>query len=273
MAMYVNGAWSCAGGGGGGGSYTFRNNLTNSVRYGRFHPARFVGDERLVDDFMPGKNSSAMIGQLQWGISQLGSSCGDGYAPGAANHPGIYLMQAKTASGNGCVISLSDPNSGDVNSITSLGSGGVWSYWEAQAIIETDSSSVANVRYLTGFADKDNAYHPASGNEIAVRYDPSGGGCSSGESTTDWVYEVIVGGVQTCYDSGLAVAANTWYHTRIYSSTPGTIQFQINGANAGSIATAPTAVLTPEFLVQGTGTSSEILYVDWWAMKMQGLTR
>jgi len=69
------------------------------------------------------------------------------------------------------------------------------------------------------------------------------------------------------------VAANTWYHTRIYSSTPGTIQFQINGANSGSIAAAPVVATAPEFLVQGTGTGNEFLSVDWWAMKMQGLAR
>ena len=272
MAMYVNGAWSCAGGGSGGGSYTFRNNLTNNSGTVDFTPLD-SSVLSLVDDFMPGKNSSAMIGQLQWGISQLGSACGNGYAAGAANHPGMYLLQANTTSGNGCVISLSDPNSSDLNSIANLGSGGAWSYWESQAILLTDPNSVSAVRYLTGFADQNKAYHPSNGNEIAVRYDPAGGGCSSGESTVDWVYEVIVAGAQTCYDSGVAVAPNTWYHTRIYSSTPGTIQFQINGANAGSIAAAPTAALAPEFGIQGTGTSSKLMYVDWWAMKMQGLTR
>jgi hypothetical protein len=64
---------------------------------------------------------------------------------------------------------------------------------------------------------------------------------SSNESTTNWVYEVIVGGTKTCYNSGLAVAPNTWYHVRIYSATPGAIQFQINGSYSGSIAAAPTA--------------------------------
>lgn len=258
--------------GGSAGSYSFRNNLTNTSGTVDFTPLD-SSVLNLVDDFMPGKNSSAMIGQLQWGISQLGASCGNGYSTGVANHPGVYLMQANTTSGNGCVISLSDPNSSDLNSIANLGSGGAWSYWESQAILLTDPNSVAAVRYLAGFTDHNNSYHPAGGNQIAVRYDPAGGGCPSGESTVDWVYEVIVAGTQTCYDSGVAVAANTWYHTRIYSSAPGAIQFQINQANSGSIATAPTAAMAPEFLIQGTGTSSKLMYVDWWAMKMQGLTR
>jgi len=107
-----------------------------------------------------------------------------------------------------------------------------------------------------------------------VRYDSAGGGCSSNESTTNWVYEVIVAGTRSCYNSGLAVAPNTWYHVRIYSSTQGTIQFQINGAYSGSIAAAPTAALAPQFLnLTTSGTATANLFVDWWALKMQGLTR
>jgi hypothetical protein len=274
MAMYVNAAWSCAGGGaGGGGSYTFRNNLTNTSGTVDFTPLDSTVIN-LVDDFMPGKNSSVMIGQLQWGIGQLGSGCGTYYATGVANHPGIYYMQSSTTVGNGCTLTLSDPNAGDANSLANMGSGGAWSYWESQAIFQADHSSVANVQYLVGFSDNNGAYHPSGGNEIAVRYDPASTGCSSGtDSSTHWVYEVIVAGTKTCYDSGLAVAANTWYHTRIYSTTAGTIQFQINGAYSGSIAAAPTATLSPQFLIRGTGTGNESIFVDWWAMKIQGLTR
>lgn len=155
-----------------------------------------------------------------------------------------------------------------------LGSGGAWSYWETQAIFQTDTNSVALARYLVGFSDNNDAYHPAGGNEIAVRYDSAGGGCSSNESTTNWVYEVVVAGTKTCYNSGLAVAANTWYHVRIYSSTQGTIQFQINGANSGSIAAAPTVALAPQFINLTTSSIADAnLSVDWWGMKVQGLTR
>src|ERR1022692_1305312 len=53
----------------------------------------------------------------------------------------------------------------------------------------------------------------------------------------------------------------------------GTIQFQINGAHPASITTAPTANMTPQFIVLQTGAAFEGLSIDWWAMKMQGLTR
>ena len=45
MAMYVNGAWSCAGGGG-GRQLHFSQQPDEHIRDGRFHAARFFGDER-----------------------------------------------------------------------------------------------------------------------------------------------------------------------------------------------------------------------------------
>jgi hypothetical protein len=183
------------------------------------------------------------------------------------------LNSGNTPNG-GCALTLSDALTGAAYPVLNLGAGGAWSYWEAQAIFETDPNGVSSARYLVGFSDNNAAYHPASGNEIAVRYDAAGGGCSSNESTTNWVYEVIVAGTKSCYNSGLAVAPHTWYHVRIYSATQGTIQFQINGANSGSIAAAPTVAVAPQFLNIATSSAGPAdLSVDWWALKMQGLVR
>ncbi|HXM43471.1 MAG TPA: glycosyl hydrolase family 28-related protein [Bryobacteraceae bacterium] len=273
MAMYVNGAWSCAGGGsGGGGSYTFRNNLTNTAGTVDFTPLDSTV-MNAVEEFLPGKDSNGQLGTLHWDVVTLGSYCTDTMIQGVANHPGILSVDSSSTAGTGCSLTLSDATDGAVYAFANLGSGGAWSYWEAQAIFQTDSSSVAHAQYLVGFSDNQSAYHPSGGNEIAVRYDSAGGGCPANESTTNWVYEVIVAGTKTCVNSGLAVAANTWYHVRIYSLTQGTIQFQIDSANSGSVAAAPTATLTPQFINLSTGVSPEGLSVDWWAMKMQGLTR
>jgi hypothetical protein len=276
MAMYVNGAWSCAGAAGsGGGSYTFQNNLTNTAGTVDFTPLDSTV-MNAVDDFLPSSDQTSKIGQLGWGISPIASGC-LGYAAttGQANHPGIFYLNSGTTANGGCSMTLSDALSGAEYPLNNLGAGGAWTYWEAQAIFETDpSNGVASAKYLFGFSDNNGAYHPAGGNEIAIRYDSAGGGCPSNESTTNWVYELIVGGTKTCYNSGLAVVPGTWYHMRIYSSTQGTIQFQINGAYSGSIPVAPTATLAPQFinLTAQSGTEQN-LYVDWWAMKIQGLVR
>jgi hypothetical protein len=212
------------------------------------------------------------IGQLGWGLTPL-TSCGNAFVTGAASHPGIYFLNSGSASGSGCALSLSNVANGAAYPLTNLGAGGAWSSWNMQAIILTDQYGVSDARYLIGLSDNNGTYHPANGNEIAVRFDSGGGGCPSNESTTNWVYEVIVNGTKTCVNSGLAVAVNTWYHVSISSTAPGTIQFQINGAYAGSISTAPTATLGPLFMNLTTGGSTVSLSVDWWAMKVRGLAR
>ena len=261
--MLVNGS--------GGSSYTFRNNLVNTSGTVDFTPVdASVMD--AMDDFLPSKNSNGAIGTLHWGVSTLGTSCGSNMVASQSNHPGIFQIVSGSTPGDGCSLTLSDNTEGALYPFINFGSAAGLS-WEIQAIVQTDVSGVGNAKYLVGFSDSQSTYHPASGNDIAIRYDHSGGGCVSNESTTTWVYEVSVGGTKTCVNSGVAIASNTWYHLRIYSTAPGTIQFQINGANAGSIATAPTANMAPQFLTTSTGGSQESLFVDWWAMKIQGLTR
>jgi hypothetical protein len=272
MATYVNGAWSCAGGG--GSSYTFRDNLTNASGTVDFDPFDSTV-MNAVEEFLPSTSMTGRIGTLGWGAGAIGSGCSGYYmATGQANHPGIFFLNSGATSGGGCSLTLSDSLSGAHYPFLNMGVGGSWTYWETQAIFQTDTSGVASARYLIGFSDNNAAYHPAGGNEIAVRYDSAGGGCPSNESTTNWVYEAIVSGTKTCYNSGLTVAPNTWYHVRIYSATQGTIQFQINGAYSGSIAAAPTAALAPQFINLTTlNGTNEGLAVDWWAMKVQGLVR
>jgi len=276
MAMYVNGAWSCAGsGGGGGGSYTFRNNLTNTSGTVDFTPLDSTV-MNAVEEFLPSTSASGKLGTLGWGAGAVGAGgCSNYYmTTGQANHPGIFFLQSVGTAGDGCYLTLADSSDATEYPFVNMGTGGSWSYWETQAIFQTDASSVAHAQYVAGLSDNFSAYHPTGGNEIAVRYDSAGGGCPSNESTANWVYEVIVSGTKTCYNSGLAVTPNTWYHVRIYSATQGTIQFQINGAYSGTIAAAPTATLAPVFMNLSALAGWQVgLSVDWWAMKIQGLVR
>ena len=259
---------------GGGTTYTFGANLTTTGTAVDFNPVD-SSILNLVDDFFPGKVSGNLFTQLGWGVSVLNSSCGENFTNGVVNHPGILMLNASPSAGTGCLMSLADTQDGGNNKpLATLGTGGSWSSWDMQAIVHTDPDSVASVRYLVGFGDNDTAYHPAGGNEIAVRYDPAGGGCSSNESTANWVYEVVVSGTKTCVNSSVSVVANTWYHMDISSTTAGTINFKINGASAGTIATAPAAGVQPQLLVMSTGGgSNEFLWIDWWAMQMKGLVR
>lgn len=269
LAAHVSGAWSC--GGGAAGSYSFRDNLINTsgtVDFNPFDSTVFT----LVEEFMPSRTDNGMIGALGWSLNGIGAGYAPVFDPGVPNHPGIFRCQANGTAGAGCSVTLSDSQNGASYTIPNLGSGGSFTSWEAQAIIATDQFGIANGKYFAGFSDNQAAYHPAGGNSIAIRYDAAGGGCSSGESTVDWIYEVVVGGVKSCVDSGVAVATNTWYKFRIYSTNPGTIVFQINGANNGTIAAAPTVAMTPQF-ISISGGASLSLRMDWFAMKIRGMSR
>ena len=266
----ATGQWTQTNGSGFGSSNTFRNNLTNNGGTVDFTPLDATV-MNAVEDFLPSKNSNGTIGTLHWGVSTMGATCGSNMVQSQANHPGIYQIVSGTASGDGCSLTLSDNTEGALYPLVNMASG-AWSSWDLQAVVMTDTNGISGAKYLVGVSDNQSAYHSSGVNEISVRFDHVGGGCPSNESTTNWVYEVSVAGTKTCVNSGVAVVANTWYHMRMYSTTPGTVQFQINGANSGSVAAAPTASLAPQFLTTTTG-GSESLFVDWWAMKIQGLTR
>ena len=275
-----------AGAGGGGTTYTFRDNLANTSNTVDFNP--FDTGMFLYDEFMPSNRADSenfSIGQLNWGLYGMGggsTTAVGNWVIDPGGHPGIFRITGDTATaGHGASLTLADvydANAGTM-SLANLGTGGSFTYWETQSIIETDLTNIASTKYVVGFTDNTSTYHPATGNEIAVRYDTAGGGCPSGESTTDWVYEVIVAGSQFCLDSGVAVTPATWYKIRIFSSTPGTISFQI-GVSAGafgtvaSIAHAPTANLTPAFMSLNLGTGvAHYLYIDRWAIRIRGINR
>ena len=283
IATALNAAWSC-GVGSGGATYTFRDDLTNTSNTVDFNP--FDTGLFLIDEFMPNNRASVGtfgIGDLGWGLTCVGgSSCYAGDVADPGGHPGVFRISGGNATaGMGASLTLADvyDTPSGTMPVANLGTGGSFTYWETQAIVETDLGSAAASKYLVGFTDNTSTYHPSNGNQIAVRYDTAGGGCSTGESTVDWVYEVIVAGTQYCVDSGVVVTTATWYKIRIYSSTPGTINFQIGvsaGAfgGSGSIAHAPTAALTPNFMSVNTSTGAyHYLYIDRWAIKIRGLNR
>jgi hypothetical protein len=246
LASHINGAWQC-----GDGDYSLLDSTVSSI----------------ADEFMPSRTASGQVGALGWSTVQIGTSYTCAYVTGVASHPGIFRCGSGTTAGDGASVVLTDSTDGAIYPISNLGT------WEMQAVVMSDASTVGNAKFFVGLSDNQAVYHPAGGNSIAVRYDVAGGGCGSGESTTHWVYEVIVAGTKSCVDSGLTVAANTWYKVRIYSTTAGTINFQINGANSGSITAAPTIAMTPQFMVLTTGTNTERLSIDWFAMKVRGLSR
>jgi hypothetical protein len=231
------------------------------------------------EEFLPNISVTGQVGAYGWDFGSVAGGCSGGVnVAGVANHPGLFRLTSTTGyssgSGIGCFLALSDLTSGGSNPFANLNSG-AWTNWQAQSIMETASVSTAHEVYVVGFTDTFTSYHGGSANEIAVRYDPNGVTCSSGtDSTTHFVYEVMSTGSITCLDSGVAPAASTWYHFNIYSNASGVVNFQINGANTGTISSGiPSANLAPVFMGLATSSTAVQFFIDWWTMQILGLTR
>lgn len=232
---------------------------------------------QLVDDFFPG-GSLTLIGQLFWGPNFIGSGFCASLNPSPSGHPGV--VQCQTSATSGDQTNLVQHNSNNQSYYLHLGAtGNDYSVWELDSIIETDST-VASTSLFSGASDNFSQISFQASNAIGVYYDTASHSCSSGSgSTANLVFIVRASGTDTCFDSGIAVAANTWYGIRIYSATPGTIKFQVS-TNGGAYSASqtlstnvPTAPLAAIFGVATHTAAARNLYIDWMAFVGEGLTR
>lgn len=242
-----------------------------TISYSPFDRASLV----LVDDFV-GRSRidvDGSVGQLLWTyVSYGGGTCAITRTT-EANHPGVIQasLSGTPASGHECSINMLYAGT---TWFPNLGSGGAFSSWDVQAIVKT-GSAITDTAYVIGFSQISSSFINATQAGIVVRYSTANRTCTNGtNSTTQWVYETHDGANNTCVASGVTVAADTWYRIRIFSTTAGTIQFEINGANSGSISTnVPTVNMSPRMDVTTWTAAARALGVDRWAMLMTGLSR
>lgn len=230
----------------------------------------------LADDFFPGGTTSLLSG-LFWWPNYVGSGFAASLNPSPVNHPGVAQLQTTTATNDQTNIAMMNSNNQAYS--FHLGTSGDFLTWEVNSIIESDTA-VTTTSFWTGFTSgyTNISYSPTS--SIGVYYDTTAHACSSGSSSTaDLVYIVRAASTDTCHDSGIAVAANTWYRVRIVSSTAGTIGFQVS-TNGGAYSTlfnintnVPTVALLPNFGVITRTTAARNMYVDRWAFNATGISR
>lgn len=137
---------------------------------------------------------------------------------GEAAHPGIVEVTSSGASSWAFM--------GSGASAILFGSG----EWSCRAIVRipTLSDGTNTFEVFVGFID------PASGSGITdgayVYY-------SHGTNSGRWEYRTVSNSVQSTADSGVTVAANTWYYVEVEVGADGTqATFRINGAAQQSIA-------------------------------------
>lgn len=236
---------------------------------------------QFVEEFYP-SNLGPTVGLNLFAIYNIVGT-GSSFSTTIANpvsHPGTYEVVTSAASGDATGLRVMDGNSGPGN-IYRLGTGGDFTSWEVNLIIRPDSSSIATSGFFVGFAENAAAaYGYAAADGIAVFYDTTSHVCSSGTSSTaNFVYMVRAASVDTCLDSTIAVASNTWYKIRIASTTLGQVIFQIstNGGAYSAVQTlttnVPTAAISPTFQVITREALAHHLDVDRWAITASGVAR
>jgi len=236
---------------------------------------------QFVEEFYA-SNSTQIIGNFPFAFYNIfgtGSSF-SGTILSPVGHPGVVQIKTSTATGDATGIRISDPNNGPDN-IFHLGTSGDFTAWEFNIIFRSDTNSVAASGFFAGFAEAAaGAYGYSATDGIAVFYDTASHVCTSGtSSTTNVVYMVRSAGSDTCVDSTVPVAANTWYRLRIASTTLGQVIFQL-ATNGGAYSAAqtlstnvPTAALNPTFQVITRQAGAHTLDIDRWAVNASGVAR
>ena len=235
----------------------------------------------IKDEFVGGR--VAPLGELGWDSTNAGAGTCSSLTPIAAvaSHPGLFRARTTTSSGDGCSTSLASTNysGAGITQIHNLGSSSSTTGWEFIFIWATDAAAVTTTAYFIGLGTTANSFLGGTGS-IGIRSDTSATACGSGaDSTTNWVFHARSSSTNTCTDSGVAVAANTWYKLRITSTTLGTVNYELS-TNGGaytspvSISTnVPTVDLFPMFQVVTRTTAARDLTIDYFAGWLKGLTR
>lgn len=223
--------WNSAAASGGGGLGSLRNS-----------PEWF-------DDFTFNNDNTALspLGSLNW---SYGASLGD--IVGTADHPGIIQLTSQISSAIiSNVTGFSQYDITDSNVI-----------WQSCVLVPTLSTGIQTFTLYAGFTD--NYSTPPTGSGIYFSYTDT---VNSGH----WTLTCVAAGTATNTDSGVAVAANTWYDLA-FKKTAGNVAFYINGVLKANITTnIPTAPMDLFFAnntILGTGAFN----VDMVYVKMSLLT-
>jgi hypothetical protein len=208
----------------------------------------------MVDDFISGSvTGSGTTGRLNWLNSNGGSNAA---VAGEADHPGIIRMSAASAqstiylritSGTGSFLPAEDFDL-------------TWIIRPTQVDADTGIRLGLAADSLAAFGTK-----PANG----LYFEFLLGG-------TNWLRTARASSVETAtaVDTGVAVAAATWYKLRIRRIDGSTIGYTINAGSEQTLtANIPTAALTPFANIFANVAGPKTMDVDYFSLDISGITR
>lgn len=211
-----------------------------------FSPSQKV---MLYDDWI-----GTTIGNIGWNTSNTGTgSALTGLAATDAIHHGILILNTgTTTTGRGSVFLSNAVGTGTMR----VTGGTIHMEWDVQ--VPTLSTSTDRFQFRCGFGD---SITTDFSNGVYFEYDDS--------LSANWRIKTANAATRTTTDSGVVVAAGSWYKLAFDISVSGTSAlFSINGTSVGTIATnLPTLDVTPTaFLLKSVGTTNRSVYIDYFFM-------
>jgi hypothetical protein len=211
----------------------------------------------IVDEFAGGSTSTNQIGNLGW---QLHAASGTATGNGTPywGEPGVINLNSGSAgAGNYGNISL-----GTNASVKPMGALGSTANWSAVFRFKLGSTTLSNMK--VGFSSNVNQITTSINDGFWIKYD-------AGES----VFTVQTCVTGTCTSGTTTYALDTNFHKiSIRSTSAGSIIFSFDGGPDQTLSTnVSTATMTPFFGTHTGEAVNKILYVDYFAYKVTGLSR
>lgn len=230
----------------------------------------------IAEDFPTVRPDASPNGQLAWNFATInsGTVTNVDQQAGTSGHPGIRALTTGATSGN---YSRLNWQYNAVNSIYGIGSNSEFSTWSVRNIVLLDNAAgvaqAANMSYCFGLGATGRCVHtgPVIGVSIAFdSVDPALSGCTW--STTHWMYISKSAAGYSCRDSGVTASSGTWYKLQIDSSTPGTVNFSINGSaswsmSGSAIDSSSTNHYGPAMEVLTRTTAAKAVWLDFFSIK------
>lgn len=212
-------------------------------------------DVALFDHFVSASASTGTIGSNGWTVAATGTGNNQTIA-GEADHPGVFVNTAGTASTARSAIHLGDTTfrnvlatSGNTNPIV----------WDCMVKPNVSVASANLLRHQFGLGS---GWALASPNPLTdgvyIRLEPG--------TSNNWQGVCANSSTRSTVNLGTAVAG-TWYRLGWIYTPTGTpqVQFYVNGVATGSPITTniPTGLVGPGFRSDSGGATSVDLYIDY----------
>lgn len=194
-------------------------------------------------------------GQLRWLGTPVGAGATNstGTAVASAGHPGILELATGTTTTGQSARYLGGVATGAAIAGFTVGAG----TWTQEWLVRVEDLSDGTDRYNFDMGMYD--AETLAVNSIRFRY-------SDNLNAGNWTAETISASTTTATDSGVAVAADTWYKLRIDVNAAGTsVTFYVNGVLVATHSTnIPSVLVAPRArMIKSLGTNSRVGYVDY----------